>query len=98
MYTPELPPAGPGPRRRHRSSPKPAAPAAEDSAAGAEAAPAEAEEVVTWRRQPSVERFVQAALGRAEPLVKPEETLNVQRVMDALYQSAATGRLVEITD
>ncbi len=38
------------------------------------------------------------ALGRAEPLVKPEETLNVQRVMDALYQSAATGQLVEITD
>ena len=94
--TPELPPVpAPAPPSQ---KPAPAAPAAEDSAAGAEAAPAEAEEVVTWRRQPSVERFVQAALGRAEPLVKPEETLNVQRVMDALYQSAATGRLVEITD
>ena len=31
------------------------------------------------------------ALGRAEPL-------NVQRVMDALYQSAETGQLVETTD
>ena len=72
------------------------APAAEDASADAEATPAE--KAVTWRRQPSVERFVQAALGRAEPLVKPEETLNVQRVMDALYQSAATGQLVEITD
>ena len=41
---------------------------------------------------------MQAALGRAETLVKPEETLNVQRVMDALYQSAETGQLVEITD
>lgn len=91
--TPELPPPAPDPPPQQ---PKPPAPAAEDASADAEATPAE--EVVTWRRQPSVERFVQAALGRAEPLVKPEETLNVQRVMDALYQSAATGQLVEITD
>ena len=91
--TPELPPPTPDPPPQQ---PKPPAPAAEDASADAEVAPAE--EAVTWRRQPSVERFVQAALGRAEPLVKPEETLNVQRVMDALYQSAATGQLVEITD
>ena len=91
--TPELPPPAPAPPPQQ---PKPPAPAAEGASAGAEAAPVE--EAVTWRRQPSVERFVQAALGRAEPLVKPEETLNVQRVMDALYQSAATGQLVEITD
>lgn len=91
--TPELPPPAPEPPPQQ---PKPPAPAAEGAPAGAEVAPAE--EAVTWRRQPSVERFVQAALGRAEPLVKPEETLNVQRVMDALYQSAATGQLVEITD
>lgn len=90
--TPELPPPAPDPPQQ----PKPPAPAAEGAPAGAEVAPAE--EAVTWRRQPSVERFVQAALGRAEPLVKPEETLNVQRVMDALYRSAETGQLVEITD
>ncbi len=90
--TPELPPPAPDPPKQ----PAPSAPAAEDASAGAEAVPAE--EAVTWRRQPSVERFVQAALGRAEPLVKPEETLNVQRVMNALYQSAETGQLVEITD
>lgn len=91
--TPELPPPAPDPPPQQ---PKPPAPAAEGAPAGAEVAPAE--EAVTWRRQPSVERFVQAALGRAEPLVKPEETLNVQRVMDALYRSAETGQLVEITD
>ena len=91
--TPELPPPAPDPPPQQ---PKPPAPAAEDASAGVEVAPVE--KAVTWRRQPSVERFVQAALGRAEPLVKPEETLNVQRVMDALYQSAATGQLVEITD
>ena len=50
------------------------------------------------RHSPSVERFVNAALGRVEPLVKPEESLDVQRVMDALYQSAETGQLVEITE
>ena len=91
--TPELPPPTPDPPPKQ---PAPSAPAAEDASAGAEVAPVE--EAVTWRRQPAVERFVQAALGRAEPLVKPEETLNVQRVMDALYRSAQTGRLVEITD
>ena len=91
--TPELPPPAPDPPPQQ---PKPPAPAAEGAPAGAEVAPVE--KAVTWRRQPSVERFVQAALGRAEPLVKPEETLNVQRVMDALYQSAETGQFVEITD
>ena len=91
--TPELPPPAPDPPPQ---KPAPSAPAAEGASAAAEAAPAE--EAVTWHRQPSVERFVQAALGRAETLVKPEETLNVQRVMDALYQSAETGQLVEITD
>ncbi len=39
--------------------------------------------------------FVECILGRAEPLVTAEETLNVQRIIDGLYQSAETGKLVE---
>ena len=93
---PGVAPANSSSRTPPPQKPAPSAPAAEGASAAVEAAPAE--EAVTWRRQPSVERFVQAALGRAETLVKPEETLNVQRVMDALYQSAETGQLVEITN
>jgi predicted dehydrogenase len=44
------------------------------------------------------ERFVQCILGRAEPLVKPEESLNIQRIIDGIYRSAETGKAVEITE
>ncbi|MBI3972927.1 MAG: Gfo/Idh/MocA family oxidoreductase [Chloroflexi bacterium] len=43
------------------------------------------------------QRFVDCIAGRAEPLVKPEESLNVQRIIDGLYQSAEAGKAVEIT-
>ena len=43
-----------------------------------------------------LERFVECALGRPEPLVRPEEALAVQRGVDALYESAATGRAVAL--
>jgi predicted dehydrogenase len=44
------------------------------------------------------QRFLECIYGRAEPLVKPDESLNVQRIIDALYRSAETGRAVEITE
>jgi len=43
------------------------------------------------------QRFVECILGRAEPLVTAEEALNVQRIIDGLYQSAETGKLVEVS-
>ena len=43
-------------------------------------------------------RFVDCIEGRAEPLVKPEESINVQRIIDGLYASAESGRAVEITE
>jgi predicted dehydrogenase len=45
-----------------------------------------------------LERFVACVRGEAAPLVLPEESLNIQRIIDALYRSAATGRAVEIVD
>ncbi|MGH2353861.1 MAG: Gfo/Idh/MocA family protein [Chloroflexota bacterium] len=44
------------------------------------------------------QRFVECIHGGARPLVKPEESLNVQRIIDALYRSAETGKAVEITE
>jgi predicted dehydrogenase len=45
-----------------------------------------------------LERFVECILGEATPLVLPEEALNIQRIIDALYRSAATGQAVEIKE
>ncbi len=36
--------------------------------------------------------FVDVLLGKAKPYVKPEESLAVQKILDAIYRSAATGR------
>jgi hypothetical protein len=36
--------------------------------------------------------------GRAEPAVKPVETLRLMRVLDAVRHSARTGRVVRIKD
>ena len=44
------------------------------------------------------ERFLDCIKGTAEPLVKPEESLNVQRIIDGLYASAESGRAVDITE
>ncbi len=40
--------------------------------------------------------FVDCLLGRAEPFVQPAESLAVQRILDAIYRSAATGREVRM--
>ena len=43
-----------------------------------------------------VAHFLAVARGEAEPIVRPEETLNVQRILNAAYESAACGCEVEI--
>jgi predicted dehydrogenase len=40
--------------------------------------------------------FVDCILGRAEPFVKPAESVAVQKILDAIYLSAKTGREVRI--
>jgi predicted dehydrogenase len=40
--------------------------------------------------------FIDVLLGRAEAYVKPHESLAVQKILDAIYQSARTGREVRI--
>ncbi|MDR0353593.1 MAG: Gfo/Idh/MocA family oxidoreductase [Opitutaceae bacterium] len=40
--------------------------------------------------------FVDCVLGRAEPFVKPEESLAVQKILDAIYASAASGREIRL--
>ena len=42
--------------------------------------------------------FLQAVRGEREPLVTEDETLNVQRIMNAAYRSAEEGREVEVED
>ncbi|MBT5901709.1 MAG: Gfo/Idh/MocA family oxidoreductase [Opitutaceae bacterium] len=40
--------------------------------------------------------FIDVLLGKAEPYVKPAESLAVQKILDAIYQSAKTGREVRL--
>jgi predicted dehydrogenase len=40
--------------------------------------------------------FIDCLIGKAEPYVKPEESLAVQKILDAIYVSASTGREVRI--
>ena len=40
--------------------------------------------------------FIDCLLGKAKPFVKPTESLAVQKILDAIYVSAATGREVRI--
>lgn len=40
--------------------------------------------------------FIDCALGKAKPYVPPEESLQVQRILDAIYRSSATGREVRL--
>ena len=47
-----------------------------------------------WERE--VGHFLAVVRGEAEPLVKEEETLNVQRILNAAYRSAEEGREVEV--
>jgi predicted dehydrogenase len=40
--------------------------------------------------------FIDCLLGKAKPYVKPEESLAVQKILDAIYESSRTGREVRI--
>lgn len=40
--------------------------------------------------------FIDCLLGKAQPYVKPEESLAVQKILDAIYESSRTGREVRI--
>jgi len=40
--------------------------------------------------------FINVLLGREEPYVLPEQSLAVQKILDAIYRSAATGREVRL--
>jgi predicted dehydrogenase len=40
--------------------------------------------------------FIDCLLGKAEPYVKPSESLAVQKILDAIYASSASGREVRI--
>lgn len=40
--------------------------------------------------------FINVLLGREEPHVRPEESLAVQQILDAIYRSAATDREVRV--
>ena len=40
--------------------------------------------------------FVDVVLGKTEPYVAPAESLAVQKILDAIYESSATGREVRI--
>ena len=44
----------------------------------------------------SIENFVNAARGEGEPLVKPEQGLCVAQIVDAIYRSVDSGKLVTI--
>ncbi|MBA4543681.1 MULTISPECIES: Gfo/Idh/MocA family protein [Thermoactinomyces] len=41
-----------------------------------------------------LKNFVDAVTGKANPICKPEESIMIQRILDAIYQSAQTGELV----
>jgi predicted dehydrogenase len=40
--------------------------------------------------------FIDCLLGKAEPFVKPEESLAVQKILDAIYASAKSGKEIRI--
>jgi predicted dehydrogenase len=40
--------------------------------------------------------FIDCLLGKAKPYVLPEESLGIQRILDAIYKSAKTGREVRL--
>lgn len=45
---------------------------------------------------PQAENFIDACLGQAELVVKPEEALKVTKIIEAIYQSSETGKSVQI--
>jgi predicted dehydrogenase len=53
---------------------------------------------LTYPHASRFHHFVNVILGREEPCVTLEQALAVQRVLDAIYASAATGREVIFDD
>ena len=53
-----------------------------------------------WRNpyEAEVAHFLAVVRGEAEPMVKEEETMNVQRILDAAYRSAEEGREVRVEE
>ena len=47
-------------------------------------------------RSNSARNFIEAIEGKAEPLNTPDQALNLMKIIDALYQSAASGKPVTI--
>jgi len=47
--------------------------------------------------EPEVAHFVDAVRGKVPLLVREEETMNVQRILNAAYESAALRREVQIS-
>jgi predicted dehydrogenase len=43
-----------------------------------------------------LQNFVEAISGKASPICKPEESIIIQRILDAIYVSAHTGELVHL--
>ena len=56
------------------------------------------EEDETMGRVRCAANFVLALEGKEEPLNTPAEALKLMRIVDAVYESAQTGKPVEITD
>jgi len=53
-----------------------------------------------WKNpyEAEVAHFLSVVRGEVEPMVKEEETMNVQRILDAAYRSAEEGREVQVED
>jgi predicted dehydrogenase len=53
-----------------------------------------------WKNpyEAQVNHFLAVTRGEAEPIVKEEETMNVQRILDAAYRSAEEGREVPVEE
>ncbi|WP_138416136.1 Gfo/Idh/MocA family protein [Aquibacillus sediminis] len=47
---------------------------------------------------PQAENFIDACLGEAELVVKPEEALRVTRIIEAIYESSQTGKSVRLNE
>jgi predicted dehydrogenase len=43
-----------------------------------------------------LQNFIDVIQGRAEPVCRPEQSLLIQRILDAVYRSAETGELVKL--
>jgi predicted dehydrogenase len=57
---------------------------------------AEIDEVDSYREE--ILHFLACVQGKEKVLVRPEESLQVMQLIDALYRSAETGREIKIKD